>query len=204
MKKNAVQELFKHKQLICVLIIAFCFVFLLLAGSFVLQWQKQETCKNIIDVWADIGHLIFQESDANIDLWYNFSLVSIYFRSNLLDGILYEWRWLEKHDLFPMEPTTKYLCLDIERQENAAPQNDKYYSVPMLLIIRAEETIFHTNPNTLDYSKKISSVDIDGRAVYLARNDSLLWEGYTSEIVLSNYVIDSQNGSEKKSATIKR
>ena len=195
--------LFKHKRLIYVFIITFCFALLILAGSLVLQWQKQETCEGITDVWVDIGHLIFQKNDANIDLGYNFNLVNIYFRSNLLDGILYEWRWIEKHDLLPIAPTTKYLYLDIKRQDSAIPQNGKSYSVPMMLIIRAEETVFHNNPNTLDYSKKISSVDIDGRAVYFARNDSLLWEGYTSEIVLSNYVIDSQNGTEKNQQRIK-
>lgn len=68
----------------------------------------------------------------------------------------------------------------------------------MVLIISAEETIFHNNPNFFDYTKKISTVDVDGRAIYSVENGSLLWKGYTSEIVFSDCIIEPQNRIENQ------
>lgn len=201
--KKAVQRFFNHRWLICLLIIVFSLALLFLVGSLIMQWQKRETCENIVDVWEDIGHLMFQTYDSNMDFVHNLNSVKVYFRSNLLDGILYEWRWLEKHELLPVTPTTKYISLENEEQDVATPQNGESYSVPMLLMIRTEETVFHDNPNTLDYTKTISTVDIDGKAIYSVKDGSLLWEGYTSEIKLSDYVIDSQNGTEREQESLK-
>lgn len=82
-----------------------------------MRWQKQETCESIADVWKDVGHLVSQKYDTDMDLIHNLSLVKIYFKSNLLDGILYEWRYIEKSGLLPpTAQTTKYISLDAEGQ----------------------------------------------------------------------------------------
>lgn len=197
--RNMAQRLFKGKRLIYLSIILLALVLLNLGLSVILRWQKQETCESIADVWKDVGHLVSQKYDTDMDLIHNLSLVKIYFKSNLLDGILYEWRYIEKSGLLPpTAQTTKYISLDAEGQNNSSPQNGESYSIPMVLIISAEETIFHNNPNFFDYTKKISTVDVDGRAIYSVENGSLLWKGYTSEIVFSDCIIEPQNRIENQ------
>lgn len=55
-----------------------------------------------------------------------------------------------------------------------------------------------TDCNFFDYTKKISTVDVDGRAIYSVENGSLLWKGYTSEIVFSDCIIEPQNRIENQ------
>ena len=169
--RNMAQRLFKGKRLIYLSIILLALVLLNLGLSVIMRWQKQETCESIADVWKDVGHLVSQKYDTDMDLIHNLSLVKIYFKSNLLDGILYEWRYIEKSGLLPpTAQTTKYISLDAEGH----------------------------NPNFFDYTKKISTVDVDGRAIYSVENGSLLWKGYTSEIVFSDCIIEPQNRIENQ------
>lgn len=177
-----------------------CLILLFLAGSLILQRQKRETCPTAADVWRDIGHLLSQKGSEQ--LGHRLSSLRIYLSSNLLDGVLYEWRWLDEQGMLPEDPDSCYVGWGTSEADEAAPGQEGSYAVPTMLMVWSEETVFHNNPHTLDYTKQINTVDIDGRAVYSYEDGSLSWAGYTSQITFSSYVTEAGTGTETEKKTV--
>lgn len=186
----------RHKRIACVSLVLLALMIAFLSGSIVLQQQKKETCENVVEVWQDVGHLLFQKQNGSLQLSHGFSALHRYLFSNLLDATLYEWRLLEDEDRLPQSPDTCYLSWQGKSQEQDAKPQEGSNVAPVLLSISTSSATFHDNPTELDYTHQISAVEVDGRVLYTRKNGKLLWSGYTSKVTISSYVTDTPQDTQ--------
>lgn len=190
-----------HKGITAVSLVLLVLIVVFLSGSVVLQQKKKETCKNVVEVWQDVGHLLSQKQTGTLQLSHGFSSLHLYLFSNLLDGSLYEWRLLEQEGRLPRSPDTRYLSWSEQDQERTTQPQEGTNVVPVLLTITTSSTTFHDNPTELDYTHQVNDVEVDGRVLYTQQDNKLLWSGYTSQVTISSYVTDSPQDTQTEQQT---
>lgn len=201
MKGNTKTFFTRHKLFTAVSLVLLVLIVVFLSGSVVLQQKKKETCKNVVEVWQDVGHLLSQKQTGTLQLSHGFSSLHRYLFSNLLDGSLYEWRLLEQEGRLPRSPDTRYLSWSEQDQEKTTQPQEGTNVVPVLLTITTSSTTFHDNPTELDYTHQVNDVEVDGRVLYTQQDNKLLWSGYTSQVTISSYVTDSPQDTKTERQT---
>lgn len=172
-------------------------VMFFLLGSLLICSQKRNTCSSITDVWKDVEHLISQKDGHRTDSSHIRHALRLYFFSNLLDGPLCEWRYLEQQQLLPQVPDIIYLSWDTIDGSADTVFSSATFCVPVLLRISSVETTFHNNPNTLDYTHEVNTVEVEGYAVYSKNDNTFFWDGYSSKLVFSSYVTEAETETQK-------
>lgn len=191
----------KHRRLIVTSLVLLCLLGGFLGGSVVLQQQKKATCRNVVEVWQDVGHLLSQKQTGTLQLYHGFSSLHRYLFSNLLDGSLYEWRLLEQEGKLPQSPDTRYLSWSEQDQDKITQPQEGTNVVPVFLSITTSSTTFHDNPTELDYTHQVCNLEVDGRVLYTYQDGQLLWSGYTSQVTISSYVTDTPQDTKTEKQT---
>lgn len=190
-----------HKGITAVSLVVLVLLMVFLGGSVALQQQKKATCRNVMEVWQDVGHLLSQKQTGTLQLSHGFSSLHRYLFSNLLDGSLYEWRLLEQEGKLPQSPDTRYLSWSEQDQDKTTQPQEGTNVVPVLLTITTSSTTFHDNFTELDYTHQVDNLEVDGRVLYTYQDGQLLWSGYTSQVTISSYVTDTPQDTKTEKQT---
>ena len=172
------------------LLIAAVFCLLLLASTALFNTKKQ-TCDTLADVWIDLYHLISQKDTDHLTLGENWSDVKIYLSSHLYDGALREWRLLDDKGFIPENCSDKQIYrfshpTPIESNTNVAANKEVF---PVALSFLSDSTEFYNNTADLDYTRTVETVVVIGQTLYVQKNESLLWDGYTSQVIVESHII---------------